>query len=97
MSCLNIKSGRGKAEVTRPRQGRGNKLEVTQDRGEALKYPGEGEAASFMPRGEASASRRGYCLETHITGEYMDERKCKSDQILFCHCSTNSCYEGIVL
>ena len=43
--------------LTRPRRGRGNNHEARQDRAKAVKHRGEAEAASFLPRGEASASR----------------------------------------
>jgi len=51
--------GRGKAEL-------GNNHDARQDRGEALKYRGEAEAASFLPRGEASALRHTSLLITAI-------------------------------
>ena len=52
-------SSRDKAEVTRPRRGRGNKLELRR----GIKTSRRGS--------KFSASRRGFCLETHITGKLL--------------------------
>ena len=52
--------------LTRPRRGRGNNHEARQDRAKAVKHRGEAEAASFLPRGEASASRQTSLIKVKI-------------------------------